>query len=117
MSQNNIQRISTMDGFEVNPTRASGNTTRQVDKAIEIIFSGNVCVVEDHADYITREASRRLFGLIMNRLKYEHPVVFENCLKSSTSDLTIRLYDGVRTKRKPYMWANLSKFRPYGSKE
>lgn len=42
--------ISTLDGMQckLRPGRMSGNSTKIVDNAIQIIMNGHVCVVRDH---------------------------------------------------------------------
>jgi len=50
--------------------RRSGNTTRQIDHAIQIIFSGKICFVRDHYD--TRQACEYQFNRILKRLSLEH---------------------------------------------
>jgi len=67
MSKN---KISTLEGFVDTGIRASGRTTKLVDKAINIIFNGNICIVKDHHDII--DSHKELFDLISLRLSFEH---------------------------------------------
>lgn len=64
--------------YEIIQDRMCGNTTRQVDAAIQTIFAGKLYVARDHYQHgNNRRANERLFHKIMDRLKFEHPVVFE----------------------------------------
>ena len=68
-----IARVSTLDGQEINPARRSGNTSRLVDRAIQIIFNGDICVVRDHTDNgESKLANHHLMQLILMRLNNEH---------------------------------------------
>lgn len=55
--------------------RARGNTTRQVDWAIQQLFDGKKVLVIDHAHFLSSETSKMLMGMIANRLSAEHPRV------------------------------------------
>lgn len=62
--------------FEVIDRRAAGNTTRQVDSAIQILFAGLEYKAEDHYQNGKNEhANRELITRIVKRMKYEHPHV------------------------------------------
>jgi len=50
--------------------RQSGNTTRQIDFAIQILFEGHIVKVRDHSGI--RQANQDLFRRIMRRLEFEH---------------------------------------------
>lgn len=69
-----------------------GNTTRLVDHAIQIIFSGKKCIILDH--YLNgqfRDANKRLFDLVFERLCREHNLM--NNIKSFSinhKELTIQ---------------------------
>lgn len=68
---------STLEGIEIcnsmSPYRQSGNSTRQIDLAIQIIFRGNVCVVQDHWEGGEhRDANKNLFNRILKRIGQEH---------------------------------------------
>lgn len=56
------------------PGRSMGNTTRQVDFAIEMLFQGHRVYVVDHAHYKNSECSRMLMERIIDRLRREHKV-------------------------------------------
>lgn len=58
---------------ELRSGRAVGNTTRIVDKAIQMLFNGDTIKVEDHFKYgEDRRANERLYHLIISRLKTEY---------------------------------------------
>lgn len=64
---------------KITSRRRDGNTTRLVDNAIQILFSGKICVVLDHHEHGTnRLANKHLFTQILRRLEIEHRWVFEN---------------------------------------
>ena len=72
-----MENKSTLSNFDWSNQyrRRSGNTTRLVDAGIQIVFDGYICVCEDH--YIAgnnRQANKRLFDLIIRRLKTEHNI-------------------------------------------
>lgn len=53
--------------------RRAGNTTRQIDHAIQLLFSGTIVHCTDHHEEGgSREMNRRLLELILNRLINEH---------------------------------------------
>jgi hypothetical protein len=64
---------STLDGVEIKWNyRRCGNTTRQVDRAVQILFSGSICKVRDH--HRMGEDTRmnmRLADLILRRMNNE----------------------------------------------
>jgi hypothetical protein len=67
---------STLTSVELRPGRRNGNTTRQIDRAIDIIFSpGEICKVLDHAESgMNKNANEDLFNRICKRLELEHKV-------------------------------------------
>ena len=69
------EKVSTLNSnVRIEPLRQSGNTTRQIDEAINIIFSGKICVVRDHyMDGNHRQANGILFDKIIDRLWSEYP--------------------------------------------
>jgi hypothetical protein len=72
-----VKRITTLEGLikgSITENRRSGNTTRLIDNAIQIIFSGNICVVKGHSnsDHVGNYENRELFNLIIKRLTSEH---------------------------------------------
>lgn len=55
--------------------RAQGNTTRQVDPAIQLLFQGKRVLLHDHWDSGNHEgANKNLFGKVRDRLIMEHRV-------------------------------------------
>lgn len=68
------QRVSTLENVVLTDIRADGNTTRQIDKAVQIILSGDICVVRDHyQDGNYPKANHQLLLMIFQRLNLEHP--------------------------------------------
>ena len=79
-----MEKKSTLSNFDWSNRyrRRSGNTTGLVDAGIQIVFSGHICVCEDH--YIegnVRRENKRLFELILKRLKIEHNLDTDNGIK------------------------------------
>jgi hypothetical protein len=66
--------ISTLDhNIKLTHIRRDGDSTRQIDVAIQTIFDGNVCKVEDHWEAGShREANKNLFNRILKRIRSEH---------------------------------------------
>lgn len=53
--------------------RMEGNSTRQIDDAIQILFDGGVVVARDHWEGGTHQkANQDLFDRILRRLQFEH---------------------------------------------
>lgn len=71
------------------PNRRAGNTTRQVDLAIQLLFEGHCVTAKDHFKWGGfRQANERLFELIIRRLSWEHRgVEFEVDRKKLTIQL------------------------------
>lgn len=72
MKRNKI-RISTLDCSQsiiLPNVRQIGNSTRLIDNAIQIIFSGYICVIRDHVN--NNRTNQFLFDKIMGRLESEH---------------------------------------------
>jgi hypothetical protein len=69
-----VKTISTLeDWLEYIPQRMSGNTTRIVDRAIQILFNGDTCLVRDHYEGgENRNANEMLLDKIVRRLEIEH---------------------------------------------
>jgi hypothetical protein len=68
--------------------RRDGTTTRMADNYIQELFTTGKTEVRDH--WYTKQASERLMGIIIRRLKFEHPSTEINV---SRSNLTIELKD------------------------
>jgi hypothetical protein len=81
MNSTSNKIISTLDTYKeiINGGRQVGNSTRQIDMAIQVIFNGNECIVKDHHEMgNNRKANLNLYARILNRLSQEHQWVFEN---------------------------------------
>lgn len=63
--------IDITEGVKLTPERRSGNSTRLVDNAIQLLFTHGWIKVIDH--YGGREASKFLFKRVIQRIKNEHP--------------------------------------------
>ncbi len=66
--------------------RATGNTTRLADEHIQYLFKNGTVTATDH--HPGRQASKRLFYIIVARLKAEHP---DQLFKIDRDKLTITL--------------------------
>lgn len=68
--------------------RRSGNTTRLIDAAIQIIFHGKLCVVRGSSGQDSFDSDKYLFDKILDRIKLEHP---GSNVEYNKSNLTIWL--------------------------
>jgi hypothetical protein len=66
--------------------RRSGNTTRLIDSFVQDFFIKGKCKTHDH--YCTTESNRRVFELVLLRLKNEHEIREED-VKLDRTRLTI----------------------------
>lgn len=64
------ETVNCLDGVLIKPGRRVGNTTRITDNAIQLLFSGNIVVVNDH--YGNRQADEYLAKEILRRLSQSH---------------------------------------------
>lgn len=73
--------------------RRVGNTTRQIDSAIQHLFRGEKILARNHHEYgQNRQANNLLFDKILKRLSYEHNLTIENKgIKIDRLKLTIEL--------------------------
>lgn len=62
---------SSLDGVLLKPERRSGNTTRIIDNAIQIIFDGYICQIQDHNSKFNHQ-NKTLFLLVKKRLDIEY---------------------------------------------
>ena len=87
----NRNYVSTLSGMEgkITSVRRDGNSTRLVDNAIQIIFSGDICVVEDHCK--TKLSSELLYNKIIRRLMTEHLFMYKAGIYSNKKKLEIGL--------------------------
>lgn len=63
------EKIYSLKDVTITPERCSGNTTRQVDYAIQLLFNGKTIRVESHDGGIT--SSKYLLKRIIKRLENE----------------------------------------------
>lgn len=77
---------STLDGFDYKSNRAVGNSTRQVDYAIQLLFNGYTVLVEDHYQQGGfAPANRVLLERIISRLRNEHRIPQDKIKTSGVS--------------------------------
>lgn len=79
MNPNKNKIISTLECPNLTSFRRNGNTTRQVDFAIQKLFEGYTVKIEDHS-LVGVRMNVRLQELIMKRLELEHMFKKENCI-------------------------------------
>ena len=86
---------NTLEGFEDTYQRRTGNSTRQIDIAVNLLFKGYKVEIKDHWEYGShREANRNLFQRIIKRLQVEHrldELIKEKKIKIDKSKFTIEL--------------------------
>jgi len=83
---------STLDGMYFSSLRASGNTTRIINFAIEMLFRGITIKVEDHFENGTNSmANRMLADRIISRLISEHFNDDMSRVDFNRSKMTIKL--------------------------
>jgi hypothetical protein len=97
--------ISTLDNDDVKLTciRRNGNSTRQIDEAIQCLFNGYKVIVQDHAiiesipphrrgDVRTNRISQNLFDRILKRIALEHNhLIKNNTILIDKANLTMEL--------------------------
>ena len=73
--ENTLEKIQD----KITSRRRDGNTTRLIDNAIQILFSGKICVVLDHHECgRKRMVNKHLFDRILRRLEIEHRGMLES---------------------------------------
>lgn len=85
-----MNKISTLENFKgLSYGRATGNTTRLVDHAIQLLFEGKIIIVYDAWENGNHEqANKYLFERIIKRMNFEHSNVN---LKVDKKRLTIQI--------------------------
>ena len=82
--------VSTLECPNLTYERADGNTTRQIDFAIQKLFEGKVVWIQDHwRDGSFKAGNRSLAISIANRLKAEHSRIIHRINKGN--EITIQL--------------------------
>jgi len=82
---------STLSELTLIPGRKVGNTTREVDNAIDMLYEGYIIEARDHyALGGDRKANEMLLERILKRLLFEHQVDL-NRVKVDTNKLTVEL--------------------------
>lgn len=65
--------VSTLANINFQAGRRVGNTTRQIDEAVQLLFAGFIVKCEDHhEDGKNHDSNVRLYNLIIKRLITEH---------------------------------------------
>jgi len=86
---------NTIDGVELNYQRMEGNSTRQIDAAINHLFKGYKVEIKDHWENGThRKANENLFHRVLKRLQFEHrldTLIKEKKIKIDKAKFTIEL--------------------------
>jgi hypothetical protein len=112
---------NTIQGADLVDARRSGNTTRQIDYAVSLLFMGFKIIVMDH-HLMGRDdmSNARLFRLIMNRLQTEHHIISEKRVIYDVKELTIELIEynclkgwGIKLVQRLKKW-NTEKFLTKG---
>ena len=92
MKDHTIYKNTAIDGPKSKDGRAIGNSTRQVNAAIDWMFTGYIVKVRDHSGF--REGDMELFDKILSRLNIEHNLSHmknNNLIKIDRNKLTIEL--------------------------
>jgi len=86
---------NTIEGVELNTERRSGNSTRQINSAIDNLFKGFIVEVKDHWENGNhRKANEMLFRRILDRLHFEHQLdllIKQNLIKINKKELTLEV--------------------------
>ena len=95
MSQTNKETKTTLEGFSNEYGRMVGNSTRQVDLAIQLLFKGYIVKVLDHWENGEhRDANKDLFDRVLKRLHSEHGRIFySRNIGVDRNELTIELHE------------------------
>lgn len=83
MSETKKEKVSSIYGIEhkITPKRMDGNTTRVIDNAIQILFNGDICVMQDHdKSGNNRKMNEYVFDRVLMRLQIEHKHIFDSGL-------------------------------------
>lgn len=103
LKNTSLKKVTTLEGtfHKITTKRRDGNTTRLVDNAIQILFSGSICVVLDHHEIgRSYNANRHLFECILKRLRTEHRWLFEqNKIKFDKDKLEIMIVSHLHNKK------------------
>lgn len=83
-------KISTLETPGLTSNRASGNTTRQVNFAIQKLFEGYEVIVKDH--YGHRVGHHELLRRIKSRLEMEHSRL-KFLIKKDNNDIVIKIHN------------------------
>lgn len=77
-------KVSTIDESIIHSGRMVGNTSRQINLAIDMLFKRNTVIVRDHYEHgKNKEANKRLMSLIIKRLQTEYSNTLFNIDKNT----------------------------------
>jgi hypothetical protein len=82
--------------------RRNGNSTRLVDHCINMIFSGQACLISDHYKRGTdMEMNVILFNKVLSRLKFEHKhLAYSNLLCVDRASNVIYIFESEEVAKK-----------------
>jgi len=73
-----METVSTLATGIIKPGRRVGNTTRQADLAIQLLFAGcTVKVLDHHEEGQNATSNRNLMNIIIRRLGIEHQGLYQ----------------------------------------
>lgn len=74
-------------------TRASGNTTRCVDSAIQDLFNNRAATLSefDYDPSVCKSSNKEFENLVLQRLKHEHGMVRYILTRNHENNLILRL--------------------------
>lgn len=88
-----IPTKTTLQGMEFTRIRQDGNSTRQIDNAVQLLFKGETVHVLDHWNQgLHNEANKNLFDRILDRLTGELRLDFKKNILIDKNRLIIKLY-------------------------
>ena len=83
---------SDLDKLNLTYFRQDGNSTRQVNLAVQMLFKGETVQVLDHWEHGRhKEANEHLFNMILDRLTCEHGLRTKDDMEVDRNKLIIKL--------------------------
>lgn len=84
------QIISTLDNVLILPGRAKGNTTRQINNAIDLLFQGKKIKIVDHWENGThKHANLHQFNTLLDRISRDYYYILK-VIEIDKVNLTIK---------------------------
>lgn len=84
------EKLFFTDTIVLHSCKQCGNTTRQIDEAIQQLFQNKIIVCRDHYYKKDYKLNLELYQKILKRLKNEHESIYNKIIKNSKL-LTITL--------------------------